>query len=453
MKNFGAAMVLGTGLLLSVPTAASDDVQRLFDLDSFTLDNGLEVVVIENHTAPIVTHMIWYRVGAADEPPGQSGIAHFLEHMMFKGTTTDPDRDFSEEISRQGGNDNAFTSWDYTAYHQTVAVERLPIVMALEADRMRNLALDPAEVLTERDVIIEERRQRTDSSPSARLGEQMAAARYRNHPYGIPIIGWEHEMETLSIEQLADFYDTWYAPNNAIVVISGDITAEEARPLVEAAYGDIEARPVPERVRPSEPPVDAVTTISLSDPTVNQPQWRRIYRVPSYSSTDSNEPYALQVMAEVLGGTTTSPLYRSLVLEQQLATSAGAFYSGDNRDYGRLFLFASPAPETDLATLEQALDDLVAEFLSEGPDPDDVAAAKRRLTTAATYARDGFFEPARIVGAALSNGESLEAIEEWPLRIAAVTAEETLDVAIGYLRPENGLTGYLLPESVSEIAQ
>ncbi|MEM8589198.1 MAG: pitrilysin family protein [Pseudomonadota bacterium] len=450
MTRIGWALAGAIAVSPMIPLSASATVDQLFELDGFTLDNGLEVVVIENHTAPIVTHMVWYRVGAADEPPGQSGIAHFLEHMMFKGTTTDPDRDFSAEISRQGGNDNAFTSWDYTGYFQTVAVDRLPMVLALEADRMVNLSLDPEEVLTERDVIIEERRQRIDSNPGARLGEQMAAARYRNHPYGIPIIGWEHEMAGLSIDDLADFYETWYAPNNAVVVISGDVTAEEIRPLIEETYGAVEARPVPERMRPAEPPVDAVATVTLTDPTVTQPQWRRIYRAPSFASADGNEAYALQVMSQVLGGSTTSELYQALVLDQQLATSAGAFYSGDNRDYGQFFVYATPRPETDMAALETAIDDVIAAFLANDIDEDEVAAAQQRLTTAAVYARDGFFEPARIVGAAVANGESLEAIEAWPRRIAEVTADDAIAAARAILTPENGLTGYLLPEPATE---
>lgn len=453
MKRMSVAAWLGLGCAVSISSSAWADVDQLFDLDSFTLDNGLTVVVIENHTAPIATHMIWYGVGAADEPPGLSGIAHFLEHLMFKGTTTAPDRDFSEEISRQGGNDNAFTSWDYTAYHQTIAVDRLPIVMALEADRMANIAFAPDEVLTERDVIIEERRQRIDSSPSARLGEQMAAARYRNHPYGVPIIGWEHEMAALSTDALTDFYDTWYAPNNAIVVISGDVTIDDVRPMVEAAYGDIEARPIPERTRPSEPPADALTTVTLVDPTVTQAQWRRIYRAPSYSSVEGSEAHALQVTAEILGGGTTSTLYRALVLDQQLATSAGAFYSADDRDYGMFFIYATPRPGIEMADLEQAIDDTVATFLTDGFDETEIAAAQQRLTTAAVYARDGFFEPARIVGAALSNGETLEDIEQWPQRIAAVTPEEMQAIATDILTPENGLTGYLLPESDPETDQ
>lgn len=450
MKHCYVALAAGLGLNLVLPVTAFGTIDRLFDLETFTLDNGLQVVVIENHTAPIVTHMVWYRVGAADEPPGQSGVAHFLEHLMFKGTTTDPDRDFSEEISRQGGNDNAFTSWDYTGYHQTVAVDRLPMVLLLEADRMANLALDPDEVITERDVIIEERRQRIDSSPGARLGEQMAAAGYRNHPYGIPIIGWEHEMAMLSTEALTDFYETWYAPNNAIVVISGDVTVDEVRPMIEAAYGGIEPRQVPERARPTEPPVDALITVTQVDPTVTQAQWRRVYRAPSYASAEGNEAHALQVTAEILGGSTTSDLYRALVLDQQLATSAGAFYSGSDRDYGQLFVYATPRPEVDLDTLEQAIDEVIADFLSNGLGEAEVAAAQQRLTTAAIYARDGFFEPARIVGAALANGESLEAIETWPQRIAAVTPEDAHAIAAEILVPENGLTGYLLPDAVME---
>jgi zinc protease len=243
---------LATGLLaataLSLP-AQADPVTE------FTLDNGLEVVVIEDHRTPAVTQMLWYRAGAADEPPGVSGIAHFLEHLMFKGTDTREPGEFSEIVEAQGGRDNAFTSWDYTGYFQRVAADRLELIMELEADRMANLAFTEAEWLPERDVILEERGQVVESNPGRVFQEQMSAALYKNHPYGIPIIGWRHEMEDLTDEDAMAFYDAHYGPNNAVLIVAGAVTPEEVRELAEEHYAPIPPNPdIRERQRPQEPP-------------------------------------------------------------------------------------------------------------------------------------------------------------------------------------------------------
>ena len=284
----------------------------------FKLDNGLEVVVIEDHRAPVVTQMIWYRVGAADEPPGHSGIAHFLEHLMFQGTEKVAAGAFSATVERNGGDDNAFTSWDYTAYFQRIATDRLDLMMEMESDRMRNLRLTEDDVATEREVILSERSQVTDSSPGALLNEQMRAAMFLNHPYGIPIIGWRHEMETLSRQDAYDMYAKFYAPNNAILVIAGDVAPDDVRAMAEKHYGPVIASEgIGPRVRPKEPPTLAERRVILSDARVSEPYLIRSYLAPIRAAGDQKEAAALSVLAELLGGSgTTSELARALQFDK-----------------------------------------------------------------------------------------------------------------------------------------
>lgn len=440
--GMGVAFLLLLVMLLPPPVRA-----KVFDPETFTLDNGMQVVVVTNRTAPVVSHMVWYKVGAADEPWGRSGIAHFVEHLMFRGTETVPDGEFSQRISREGGQDNAFTSWDFTAYYQNVASDRLRMVMELEADRMVNLALSDAVVLPERDVILEERAQRVDNVPGSRLSEQMYAALFQNHPYGIPIIGWSHEIAELTLEDVESFYETWYAPNNAILVVSGDIDAETLRPLAEATYGQISSRPVPERVRPMEPGAEGERRVVVTDPTVQQPLWRRFYLAPSYAHDPDGHAYALQVLSEVLGGGPTSRLYRSLVIDQGLAVSAGTGYSPNDLDYSVFVAVLAPTPGTDLEDAEAAFEEEVARIVREGVPEAEVEAAKARLAIAADYARDSLFGPARTLGAALATGQTIEDVESWPDRIRAVTAEEVRAAAEAVLTAERAVTGLLLPEA------
>ena len=271
--------------------------------------------------------MVWYKVGSADEQPGKSGIAHFLEHLMFKGTTLHPAGDFSARVSEIGGNENAFTTTDYTVFHQNVAKEQLGLMMAYEADRMANLVLTDEAVLPERQVILEERRSRTDNDPGAQLGEAVSAALYENSHYGIPVIGWEHEMAQLDRADAVAFYNRYYTPNNAVLVVAGDVTADEVKSLAEATYGKLPRRAEPPpRVRAREPEPLAARTVTLSDARVTQPSLRRSYLVPSYGTAVGNEAEALDVLSEIFGGGTTSLLYRQLVIEKGVATSAGAGY-------------------------------------------------------------------------------------------------------------------------------
>jgi zinc protease len=417
----------------------------IFNPETFTLGNGLEVVVIANHRAPVVSHMVFYRVGAADEPPGTSGIAHFLEHLMFKGTASIPPGEFSKIVARNGGRDNAFTSWDFTGYFQNVPRDKLEMVMKMEADRMTGLILTDELVLPERDVILEERRQRLDNRPAALLSEQMRAALFQNHPYGIPIIGWANEISGLTRAHALDFYRRHYRPNNAILLVAGDITAAELRPLAEKYYGAVEAGDDIVRVRPQEPQHRAARTVVLKDPRVGQPRWYRDYLAPSYSTGDTGHAYALQVLAELLGGGSTSRLYRSLVVEGQMATSVGAGYDAMALGHSEFSLSALPR---DGITVDQVADGVMGEIgklMAEGVDAEEVTRAKERLQAGAIYARDSLSTGVRLIGMALSVGRAVEDVEAWADRIGAVTPEQVEAAARAVFVDEHSVTGILLP--------
>jgi zinc protease len=446
LKHLWPAVGSGIAAVFLLASAAVQPAgAQIFNPTTFTLDNGLQVVVIENHRAPVVTHMVWYKVGAAEEPPGKSGIAHFLEHLMFKGTDKRAPGEFSDIIARNGGRENAFTSQDYTGYFQSIAADRLALMMELEADRMTGLVLTDDIIQPERQVVIEERRSRTDSSPRALLNEQVSAATYSNHPYRLPIIGWEHEIRSLTREEIIDFYRTWYAPNNAILVVSGDVTPAQVRELAETHYGPVPAQELPPRVRPTEPPQHAPREVVLRDARVDQPSWSRRWLAPSYVAGDKEHAYALEVLARVIGGGSSSRLYASLVIDQALAVSAGAWYSPDQLDQTTFGMWFSPRPGVDMEKLAGALQEQVARFLKEGATAEEVERAKRRLIDSAVFARDSLGGPARIFGVALTTGQSVDDVEQWPSRISKVTVEQVNAAARAVLRSETSTTGILLP--------
>lgn len=431
--------------------ATSPSTAGIFEPETFTLDNGLQVVVVPNHRVPVVSHMVWYKVGAADEPAGKSGIAHFLEHLMFKGTKTRAPGEFSRIINQIGGSENAFTSYDYTGYYQNVAKDQLGRMMALEADRMANLALLPKDVESEREVILEERRTRTDNDPSSQFGEQITAATYLAYPYRIPVIGWENEMRRLSHDDAIAFYRTWYAPNNAVLVVAGDVTAAEVRSMAETTYGVIPAREVPDRIalRGLEPPQRAARRLEMESPRVDQPSWSRRWLAPGVVWGDTKQAAPLEVMAEILGGGTTSRLYRSLVVEKGLAVSAGAGYSPDGLGPQTFSVYASPRDGTDLAALEAAVEAEVTRLLRDGVTDDEVASAIIRMKRRAIFARDDMLAPARLFGEAMVAGGGIADVEEWPERIAAVTAVRIAEAAKALLIPEQSVTAILRPKPAS----
>ncbi|MCK6449486.1 MAG: insulinase family protein [Alphaproteobacteria bacterium] len=429
--------------------AAGPAAAKVFEPETFMLANGMQVVVASNHRVPVVTHMVWYKVGSADEVPGKSGIAHFLEHLMFKGTKSVPPGEFSKIVARNGGQDNAFTSYDYTGYFQNVAKDRLELVMKLEADRMANLVLTDAEVDPERKVILEERRQTLDNKPASRLNEQMIAAQFMNHPYGRSVIGWEHEMRGLTTEDAVAWHRRYYAPNNAILVVGGDITAAELKPLAEKYYGAVPARPVPPRVRVQEPTHQAARRVVLESEQVRQPSWRRTYLAPSYARGAVEHAYPLQVLAEILGGGATGRLYKSLVLPGVLAVGASAYYDASAIDLTTFNVAASPKIGVEVEKVEAAVDKVLAEILEKGVTQEELDNARRRLQDAAILGRDSFNGGARTLGAALAMGRTVEDVETWPDRIGAVTVEQVNAAARHVLVERQSVTGILRPKPTS----
>jgi zinc protease len=454
MDRFGLtrrSLLRGAAAVATVATlgellGANPAEAELFAADSFTLENGLEVVVLPKHLAPVVYQIVAYKAGAADGAPGKNGVAHFLEHLMFKGTPQFPDGVFSREIARRGGNDNAFTNQDVTAYHQQIAKRDLPLIMEMEADRMTHLQLTDAIVGAELQVIIEERRQRIENEPGAQLSEMLNAALFLNHPYRLPIIGWHHEMDTYTTQDAQDFYGKFYAPNNAILVIAGDVTTEEVKALAEKYYGPIAKKDVPARSRLQEPQAYAPRRVTLESEFVDRPSLSRIYQAPSYRTASGGQAYALQVLDEILGGNSVGRLYRRLVVEQGLADYAGSNYDPSAYDQGIFSFWGAPREGVALDKVEQAIDAEIAKVLKDGVTEQEVAGARHRLEISAVKSRDSLSGAAQFVATRMATGSSLADIQAWPERISAVTAADVLAAAKLVLVPNNSATGILLPK-------
>ena len=440
MKRISLTLILAVLFIFSAPATKAG----VFNPETFRLANGMRVVVVENHRVPVVTHMVWYGVGSADEGPGESGIAHFLEHLMFKGTKKRKPGEFSKILARNGGQENAFTSSDYTAYFQTVAVSRLEMVMEMEADRMTNLVLTEKGVETEKAVVMEERRSRTDNNPASILGEQVTAAMYLNYPYRRPVIGWAHEIQALTLKNVMAFYKKWYAPGNAILVVAGDITAEALKPLAEKYYGRIPSPPATPRLRPSEPPQSAMRRVILKDKRVRQPAWGRSYLAPSLLTGETKHVYALEVLSDILGGGATSRLYQALVVEGKFAHSAGSYYDANDRGPSLFGLHAAPKPGISMETLETRIEEELTKLLESGVTASEVSRAKKRMRAQAVYARDSLSAGARVLGAALATGLSVDDVEAWPDRIGAVTVEQVNAAAKAVFKDGRSVTSLLL---------
>jgi zinc protease len=443
MRGFGVSIFLAVYLF-----AVSGSNAGIFNPESFTLKNGLKVVVIENHRMPVVRQMLFYKVGSADDPPGKSGLAHYLEHLMFKGTRSMAPNEFSRVVARNGGRDNAYTSNDTTAYYQTVAKDRLELVMKMEADRMANLVFDAKEVVPELQVVIEERRSRTDNRPGSQLNEHMAAALYMNHPYRVPIIGWNHELSKLTMKDAIGFYRRHYAPNNAILIVTGDVTMATVRPLVEKYYGPIPANPkIISRVRLAEPPQRAARRVSLESRRVREPQWSREYLAPSRSNGKSHHADALEVLDVIMGSGTTSRLYRALVLEQKLALGVGSYFDADMLGPTAFGISARPASGVSLETLEAAIEAEIDKLLTHGVSKDELAKAIKRSLAGAVFARDSLRRGASAIGTALTTGQTIESVETWPAKMKAVTTRQILDAARHVFKKSRSVTGLLLPKA------
>ncbi|WP_236951461.1 M16 family metallopeptidase [Ketogulonicigenium robustum] len=431
---------------MAAPALAQQD-----DVSTFALDNGLQIVVIEDHRAPIVTQMLWYRVGSADEPKGQSGIAHFLEHLMFKGTQTVASGAFSAAVAANGGEDNAFTSYDYTAYFQRVAADRLPLMMEMEADRMRGLALTTDEINTERNVVLEERNQRTDSNPGAVAQEQARAAQYLNHPYGLPVIGWRHEVEALTLPQIRAVYDMYYAPNNATLVVAGDVDPDQVYQLAEQYYGPIPpSEGLQPRVRPSEPPQLAARHLDFSDARVAQPYLVRTYLAPARKAGDQTEAAALTYLAEILGGSSfTSVLGQALAFDTQIALGVDAGYSGVALDSGTFSLSLLPTNGVTLPDAEAALDKALQDFLANGVDQAQLERIRTQLRAGEIYGRDNVRGQANRYGAALATGLTVDDVQNWPDVLQSITADDVMAAARDVLDMRQSVTLFVTPEAAA----
>lgn len=436
MTRFFAAMIL-TCLAL---TATAEDVT------TYTLDNGMDVVVIEDRRAPVVVHMVWYKVGSADEPEGQSGVAHFLEHLMFKGTDMLAPGEFSQVVAANGGSDNAFTSFDYTGYFQRVAADRLDLMMQMEANRMTNLALTPEDISTERRVVLEERAQVTDSNPGALAREQLMAAQYQNHRYGVPIIGWQHEVAQLDMPELTAFYERHYAPNNAVLVVAGDVDPQDVLALAREHYGPIPANAdLPARARPTEPPQRAERRITYVDPRVSQPYLVRSYLAPQRQSGAQDDAAALVYLAELLGGSPfTSELGRALQFDTQTAIYTNASYGGMSLDATTFSFVVLPSEDVSLSDAEAAMDDVITAFMNNDIDPARMEAIRTQLRASEIYALDDAQGLARRYGTALTTGLTVADVQAWPDILQSVTPEQIKDVAARVFDRNSAVTGWIV---------
>lgn len=446
MQNRLSPRFLTAALAIAITFAASRANAEL-NATYFKLDNGLEVVVVPDRRTPVVTHMLWYKVGSADETPGKSGLAHFLEHLMFKGTAKNPAGKFSQVVATLGGQENAFTSSDYTGYYQRTAKEHLKTLMEFEADRMTGLVLTDEAVKPELNVVLEEQNQRVANNPQAKLGEQIEAALYLNHPYGRPVIGWRHEIEKLTRQDAIDFYKRFYTPNNAVLVVAGDVTPEEVKALALETYGKVKPTvEISPRMRPQEPAQIAPRHVTLADPRVEQPSLQRSYLAPSAHSGKPGESEALDVLAHVLGTGNNCRLYRTLVMDRGIALNAGGWYQGTMLDATRFVVYGTPKPGTTLSQLEEAVEGVIAELIDKGVTPEELDRSKNRLIADAIYAQDNQATLARWYGSALTAGGTVEKVESWTNRVRAVTADQVRDAAKTWLDKRRSVTGFLVKE-------
>lgn len=417
----------------------------LFNPKTFELDNGLKVIVLENSRAPVVTQMVWYKVGSADDPMHANGVAHYLEHLMFKGPEGSASAEISKMVETCGGSLNAVTSSDYTYYYQTVASEYLEQIMRLEAERMSHLTIIDAQALPEKQVVLEERKTRYETNPIGRFMELMQANWYWHHPYGRPGIGWESDIQNLTPEKARAFYKRWYRPDNATLIIAGDVTLEKIKPLVEKYYGPISkpTEPLSLQERPIEPQISGVNQrLTLTSQDVVQPYLLRYYNAPTFKQ-NPKMAYALQVLAYLLSSGATSRFHKIFVEEKQIASFIQVHYD-DNKDLATFSLAAQPTSKIDIHDLEKTIDAEIKTILKKGFTTAEVERAKKRFLVGLAYIRDNGFSGANELGSALSLGLSIHDVEEWPERIKAITVDDVNKALSEVFNSQRQLTGHLL---------
>ena len=411
-----------------------------------TLKNGLRVIVKEDRRAPTAAQMVWYRIGSMDEVDGASGVAHVLEHMMFKGTPSVGAGEFNSRVAAAGGRDNAFTSRDYTAYFQQVPKEKLPEMMQLEADRMRHLNVDPKEFAQEIKVVMEERRMRTDDNPQSRLYEQMNAVAFQAHPYRRPIIGWMNDLENMSAADAKAWYDTWYVPNNAYVVITGDVDHKEVFALAEKYYGALEGRPLPARKPQAEPTQDGTRRVNVKAPA-ELPVLIMGYKAPVLRDVDKDsDPYALTMLAAVLDGHEAARLTRKLVREDKVALSVGIEYDSTARGPGMIYLHGSPSAGKTVSDLETALRAEITRIQQDGVSEQELKRARAQLVAGQIYKLDSMFGQAMEIGQTESAGIPYQKIDRMLEKLQQVTAAEVQAVAKKYFSDDTLTIGVLEPQ-------
>lgn len=443
--------MLGGLVASAVCSPAAPALAKLFAVsrrpaESFTLANGLQVVVLPSRRAPIVTQVLVYKVGSADETFGHTGVAHFLEHMMFKGTDRVASGEFSRIVSRNGGRDNAYTSFDSTGYHQTVAPDRLDMVMRMEADRMTGLRIAERDLISERQVVLEERRSRIDNVPSALLDEATREQLFGRHkPYAMPVIGYVDDIKKLNITELATFYRRFYAPGNAVLIVAGDTTPEAVRKLAEKHYGPIPARKIEARRRPAQGAVDLPQRISRADARVVEPRWSCDWLAPSYRVGETKYAYALQVLARLFGGSETSRLWRAMVVDARVALSVWAGYSPVSLGLTSFDIGVHPAPTRTVAEIESAVNVEMKRLIDGGVTTEEVERAQNQLLAAAIYGQDSLASGPRLYGAVLSTGGTMADVAAWPERIAAVTPVDVVAAARLVWRDSGAVISLLTP--------
>ncbi|MDP1723564.1 MAG: pitrilysin family protein [Alphaproteobacteria bacterium] len=417
----------------------------IFNPKEFTLANGMRCIVIENPTSPAVFHSLWVQVGGADEKIGQSGKAHFLEHLMFRGTEKLAPGQYDKIIHELGGENNAFTSQDVTVYHVKIAKENLAKIMEIEADRLTGLKITDDVFIPEKKVILEERQSRVDNNPMGLMIEQMTAQLYLHHPYRIPVIGWMNEIKELTREQVMEFYQKHYVPNNVILIVSGDVKVDDVKKLAEQYYGPLKQGELDNRVRVSEPPAHIEKKITLHHSQVTQPQMIRMYRAPKFTGKDADKEVACEVLAEILGGGQSSIFYDQLVIKnkQALGIDCG-FYS--QKDDSKFTIAAVPTPSVDPVLLEVSIDQIITNLLANGINDEELIRIKKKLDADSVYARDSLDKGAKAIGHALTGNGQISDVEEWNKHLESVTKEKVLEVARVIFDSNKAVTAYLRPK-------